>query len=320
MRLRLPADRRETRGWIAFAIGTANAAFWGFWGIVENFHEGWWTPGLLHRLTGTLRYLTPMWISMAMLAIAIAHPKVGGAVFFALGSLFTWFVFRARWDNLTLNLILSWLPTTLLIVAVGVLWWFSRIARRPLAFAIGMGIPLLTAAGFAVEPAWRVAHRVDDGLRGVRVIRENGVDLLWAPEGPGWVRDAKHACDWYQASAICSRLTEDGTALADSAVGIWRLPTAEEAVRSSALHGTNSGGTWDAAKERARYRRRPDKESPLWDVNAETIYWWTGTEIGDEAAYRYVYNGEVYRSSKKLRMGTLGFRAVRTPPSGARTR
>lgn len=307
----------EVRGWIALGIGTAIAALWAFWGILENFHEGWWTPGLGSRVLGFLAYMSPMLLCMAMLAAAILHPKVGGALYFLLGALFTGFIFKERWGNLNLTIILSWIPVTLLVVALGVLWWFSRLRRSRLVYAIAMGVPLLTAIGFGVEPAWRVSHRIDDGNRGERRINENGVDLVWAPAGPGWVRDAKHACDWPTASDLCARLTLDGAALADTAIGIWRLPTADEVVRSSARHGRNSGGEWDSLRARARYERRPDKESPLWDSNAETIYWWTATEVGDRDAYRdayrYVYNGDVYRSPKKLRMGTLGFRAVRQP-------
>jgi hypothetical protein len=52
-----------------------------------------------------------------------------------------------------------------------------------------------------------------------------------------------------------------------------------------ARHGQNSGGVWDAATAQATYVRRPDKESPLWNVYSQGIYWWTATEIDPEHAY-----------------------------------
>lgn len=303
----------ELRGWIALGISTAIAALWAFWGVLENFHEGWWMPGLGKRLLFTIAYMTPMLICLVMLAAAIFMPRIGAIIYFLVGGIFSWFVFRERWDHLTIQAFLSWVPVTLLLVGVGVLWWLATVRRRRLAYLIGIGVPLATMIAFGIEPAWRVAHRVDDGDRSARAIRGDGIELIWAPAGPGWVRDAKHACDWRQAIEICSRLTEDGTALADSTLGVWRLPTVDELVRSSARHGRNAGGEWDSAAARARYRIRPDKESPLWDTRGETIYWWTATDVGEEQAYRYVYDGKVYRTPKDLRLGTLGFRAVREP-------
>ena len=60
-------------------------------------------------------------------------------------------------------------------------------------------------------------------------------------------------------------------------------------------------------------RTKPDKESPLWDQFVPTIYWWTSTEPATGKAYRAVYDGRALSSRKGLRMGSLGFRAVREP-------
>jgi hypothetical protein len=70
---------------------------------------------------------------------------------------------------------------------------------------------------------------------------------------------------------------------------VWRLPTVDEAVRSMARHGRNSGGVWDAETGKAAYNMIPDKESPLWNVHSQVIYWWTATEIDAERAY-YSYS------------------------------
>src|SRR5262249_6509641 len=97
--------------------------------------------------------------------------------------------------------------------------------------------------------------------------------LIWAPDGPGWPR---RGVSWYEAVRRCQYLTEDGTTLADTPQNIWLLPTVEEAIRSMARHGKNCGGTWDVENAKAAYRIVPDKESPLWNVHSQIIYWWTG--------------------------------------------
>ena len=34
-------DRRQIAGWISVSLSMVITCFWAFWGIVENFHEGW---------------------------------------------------------------------------------------------------------------------------------------------------------------------------------------------------------------------------------------------------------------------------------------
>jgi hypothetical protein len=270
-------------------------------------------PQLGRRLLGTLAYLTPMGISLGMLCLALLWPRIGAIAYFLVGTAFSWFIFSSRWGHLDWGIVLSWLPTTGLVVGVGALWWSGRPRPLRLAWQLALAAPILTVIAFGVEPAWRVLQRHDDGIRTARLVPGNGVALIWAPAGPGWVRDAKHACNWAEASRIAEHLSADGLSVLDEPQRIWRLPTVEEAVASMTRGGVNAGGRWDAAARRAQYERKPDKESPLWEVYAETIYWWTATEDGPDAAYRVVYNGLVFPSPKKLGMGTLGFRAVREP-------
>ena len=92
----------------------------------------------------------------------------------------------------------------------------------------------------------------------------------------------------------------------------WRLPTVEEAVRSMAHHGQNSGGEWDAETAEVSYNTPPDKESPLWNVHSQVIYWWTGTELDDDRAYIIVYDGKVWSRAKQFGPAYLGFRCVRS--------
>ena len=134
------------------------------------------------------------------------------------------------------------------------------------------------------------------------------MDLTWAPDGPGWPREGG---DWYKAQQACQLLDEAGSTLTSEPQYIWRLPTVEEAVRSMSLHGQNSGGVWNAETAEATYQTTPDKESPLWNINSQVIYWWTATEINEERAYIIVYDGKVWPRAKNFGPAYLGFRCVR---------
>ena len=48
-----------------------------------------------------------------------------------------------------------------------------------------------------------------------------------------------------------------------------------------ARHGQNSGGEWDAETVDATYDIPPDKESPLWKIHSQVIYF--GTRCGQES-------------------------------------
>jgi hypothetical protein len=110
---------------------------------------------------------------------------------------------------------------------------------------------------------------------------------------------------------VCQYLSEDGLTLATISQDSWRLPTGDEAVRSMALHGQNSGGEWNVETAEATYETPPDKESPLWNSYSQVIYWWTATEIDDERAYIIVYDGKVWLRAKQFGPAYLGFRCVK---------
>jgi hypothetical protein len=167
---------------------------------------------------------------------------------------------------------------------------------------------MLTLILSGISPAMKVSQRFDDGNLEARLVQTNGIELTWAPDGPGWPREG---CNWYEAQKTCDFLNEDGSNLEISPQYIWRLPTVDEAVRSMARHGQNSGGEWDPENTEAIYETTPDKESPLWNVRSQVIYWWTATEIDEERAYIIVYDGKVRPRSKDFGPDYLGFRCVK---------
>jgi hypothetical protein len=293
--------KRQAAGWIAIIASTAVTCFWAFWGIIENFHEGWYYASWLSNV-GLMfaQYLSPMLIFMGVTLISIFWPRLGGSLHVILALFAVWF-FQAFSNAATFLLIIP-------LMGLGALYWYGRPRPRKIAAALVVGLPMLTLIISGAEPAIRVSQRLDDGNLQARLVAGNGVALIWAPDGPGWPREGK---DWYEAQHVCEHLSEEGLALDSESQNIWRLPTVDEAVRSMSRNGRNSNGTWDAVNARATYETTPDKESPLWNVHSQVIYWWTATEVDAEHAYIIVYDGKVWPRKKDFGPAYLGFRCVK---------
>ena len=293
---------RNALGWSAVALSTIAACFWTFWGIIENFHEGWYASSLVTNLAMMIeQYLSMMILFVGAAILGICFPRLGGAIHVAAGVWCGWF-FRAANPFMLIGFMV--VPLCYL----GFSYWLGRPTPRRLAIVAVIVLPLTTLVICGAEPAWRIAGRFDDGNRAARHIEGNGINLIWAPEGPGWPRDG---VTWDEAQRRCQFLSEDGKVLTETAQNIWRLPTVEEAVRSMQRHGQNCGGLWDFAKHTASYQTLPDKESPLWDVHSRVIYWWTATEVDDLGAYIIAYDGKTWPRPKQYKAGYLGFRAVK---------
>jgi hypothetical protein len=296
-------DRRLVVGWIAVGISTLITCVWAFWGILENFHEGWYHESLLSNLgLMFLQYLSPMLIFMGVTLISIFLPRIGAGLHMIVALIAIWF-FQAFSNAATFLIILP-------LIGLGALYWFGRPQPRRIAVSLAVGLPVLTLIVAGIAPVYRVSKRVNDGNLQARWVHGNGVSLIWAPDGPGWPREGG---SWYEAQNACQYLSEDGLTIATIPQHIWRLPLVDEAVKSMARHGQNSGGVWDAEAAEATYETSPDKESPLWNVHSQVIYWWTATEIDDNKAYIIVYDGKVWPRAKDFGPAYLGFRCVKKP-------
>ena len=289
-------------GWTAVAISTLVAGFWGFWGSIENFHEGWYFASLWRNLALMLvQYLGPMIVVTGLAAVAIGWRRAAIPVFGTVA--------------LTLTLFFRHAPAGLLLVSaplfiLGLLYHFGKPEPRRWAFRSVICLPILTAVVCGAYPGWRAIWRLDDGNYGARLIAANGVALVWAPEGPGW--PSQHA-SWWQAEQACACLSQDGRSISDQPLNIWRLPTIDEAVRSLVYRGRNAGGVWDPVRQRGHYQMVPDKDSPLWKVHSHVIYWWTATEAGKNRAYRIAYNGYVLAWDKRGWGDYWAYRCVKEP-------
>ena len=299
--MKKPLDKRQVAGWIAVGLSTIVTCFWAFWGIVENFHEGWYFEFWMSNV-GLMfaQYLSPMLVFMGVTLISIFWPRLGGVLHVVFALFAAWF-FQAFTNPIMFILIAP-------LVGLGALYWYGRPQPRKLAVSLILGLPLLTLIIAGISPVVRVSQRIDDGDLQARLVQGNGVKLTWAPDGPGWPRTG---LDWHDAQQVCQHLSEDGLTIAPNPQHIWRLPTVDEAVRSMARHGQNSGGVWDAEIAQAAYKFTPDKESPLWNTHSQVIYWWTATEVDEERAYIIVYDGKVWPRSKQIGPAYLGFRCVK---------
>jgi hypothetical protein len=247
-----------------------------------------------------VQYLSPMLIFMGVTLTSIYYPRIGSVLHVIFALLIAWF-FQAFINTATFLLIVP-------LIGIGVLYWFGRPQPRKIAVALAIGLPVLTLIVAGIEPLLRVSQRIDDGNLQARLVQGNGVNLTWAPDGSGWPRAGSN---WFEAQQVCQHLDEDGLTLAPGSQHIWRLPKVDEAVRSMARHGQNSGGAWDVGTAKATYKTTPDKESPLWNLHSQVIYWWTATEVDEERAYIIVYDGKVWPRSKLFSPAYLGFRCVR---------
>jgi len=300
-------DTRILAGWAAVGFSTLIACFWAYWGSIEAFHEGWYFHSFWKNIGLTFaQYLSPMMIFILLSLSSIRLPRTGALLHVAFGFAIPLFVVRTG-------------PALLLIAApligLGLLYWVGRPRPHGRAYACASLLPFALALACGAPAAFKVAGRVDDGIRDARVIEGNGIALEWAPRGPGWPDDSR-GYSWSEADSICASLTDDGKSVAATRQNIWRLPTVEEAVCSMVRHGKNAGGRWDPGAARAEYAVGPDKESPLWDSFSPVIYWWTSTSADEANAYKVVYDGGVWPARRKTRAGSLAFRAVREVRSG----
>ncbi|HXY13587.1 MAG TPA: hypothetical protein VEI26_03700 [Terriglobales bacterium] len=277
------AKRHQIVGWAAVSISTLVACFWAFWGSIENFHEGWFYTSVWQNISLMfVQYLSPMLIVMVISILALLWRRLALPLLGAFAVVAAW-LFRGSHAAITLIVI----P----LLGLGILYHFGRPEPRRWAWRCLIGLPLSTMVVCGAYPGWRAIHRFDDGNYGMRQIQGNGVTLVWAPEGPGW---PSHYASWQDAERACKYLAGDGRSLTDQPQNLWRLPTVDEAVRSMVFRGRNAGGTWDPVLHRANYRVQPDKDSPLWRVHSQVIYWWTDTQADSGKAYRIAYNGYVF--------------------------
>ncbi len=311
---------------------------WTAWGTIEMYYEGWWGPWWQRAF-----YLVPGAAFVLLGVVAALRPKMGGAVLLVVGAAYTAFVLAVqigRGATVGLRFLAGWFPVTgaIVLLAAALIRWGPTVPpsrRRWAATAVAGGA---VAIAVVVSAMWipRLAARLDDGDRGERRIVGAGVDLIWAPAGPGWnqvepddwmswdelawwgVAEAARSGHATEAdmvrSGLCRYLAADGTELLADPVDVWRMPTTDEVVRSLVRDGSAVGCTWDGESASASCPTEPDKETPLWAPDEAPIYYWTADEFDTDEAWYVNYSGSIVaHQPKDWGNPRHGYRCVREP-------
>jgi hypothetical protein len=274
---------------------------WSYWGAFECFHEGWYSHSLWANLgLGFIQYWCWPIAFAGLAALGIWKPKVGGAMFVAIGLLINGWLFGFQ-NSVALVFLLA--PSLLL----GALFAFGTVPRPRLSIALVIGVPALIIVCITIPLAIKVSRRLT-AIRNVPLVWANGSEtLVWAPPGPGWPLSG---VDYSKAKEICAHLSLDGRSISLTELNLWRLPTVEEAERALNRHGHPAGCTYSGKPGFQPCRIEPDKEAPLWNTFSPVIYWWTGTDDESDHNLRIAYNGYVL-PVRKAGSGYTAFRAVR---------
>ncbi len=338
-------------GAFAAILMIAATIFWTYWGISELYHEGWW--GAWYN---RLYYLAPIAATLIPTLVAFRWPLAGGVLIIFVG-VFALFFF----DNDVAFIGLAIALVGVAFLGEGILkrkspyearihqtaWW-----RRDWRYLLALGAPLIITVGVSAIRLPVVLTRVDDGDRSIRLIEGHEVNLIWAPEGPGWnwVQPWGGYPSWQRIALygvppigfedkpgygrqengagetifateadmaqtnLCRYLNAAGTALLEEPQDIWRMPTTDELIRSLGRHGENAGCEWgDEFRAPVPCTERPDKESPLWATDHAAIYYWAADSYSNSQGYYVSFNGWVNATYKLAGNSRHSYRCIRDP-------
>ncbi|MCW8966471.1 MAG: DUF1566 domain-containing protein [Candidatus Pacearchaeota archaeon] len=291
-------------GWTAVIITLIVNCFWSYWGILEFFHEGWYSSSILYSLFLLLfQYMLFTIIFIVFPLIALKYKKIGLACFIALGIFAAYFFSGASFQ-------VTYLLLSLPLIGLGVLFYFGNPKKIKIARILIILLPLIIITLFGTPQLIKNIQRIDDGNYGMRTLDCQGTPLVWAGKGSGF---PDTGYNWTDSMYICEHLSEDGTTVLNESQNIWRIPGIEEAIRCQMIHNENAGGIWNPDTKKAEYEKTPDKETPIWVPNSEIIYYWT-SELSSETenqAYIIDYAGGIFDKDIRYSPNYRAFRCVK---------
>src|SRR5262249_2186778 len=149
-----------------------------------------------------VQYLPWMFLPMAAGLLALWRRPFGFAAHVLLAGGALW-LFGIR---MSAGILLIAMPLALL----GLAYLYGRVQSTRTAARILVLLPLGTMIVSGAYPAWRVLTRPRAVDVTERRLTANGVDVVWAPAGPGWPDEG---ASWSDAKDRCDRLTADGREL-----------------------------------------------------------------------------------------------------------
>lgn len=204
------SHKRNTRiAWIAVSLSALFTNLWTYWGINENFHEGWYFETLQDNMRMMFgQYLLVPLGFMVLAFISIISHKVGAVLhlFLAAGA-------YLLFGKLNAGLFFISVP----IVIMSILYWHAEITMKRIAVYTTIILPLLQMIFIGSFHYNRVSQRLDDKNFESRIISGNNIELVWVPRGPGWPDEGT---SWSEAVQICARLNPDGKTLSDNVVNV----------------------------------------------------------------------------------------------------
>lgn len=342
---------KKLPGWIGTGLITFLNGIWLYWGLGEAFYEGWGvpeTPWFLFLSIGAAAILFSL--------LTIRFPIIGGGILMIAGAAFAvwWLIPGLKNGFYSLSVFFERLLLSGGFTLGGLLFILDAKFNPPherhkghwvirnLRLLISIGIPILVVLVVAAYNLPIVLTRVDDGIRSARLIECHGVDLIWAPQGPGWnwkqdfggypswdslaffgvqplgldssKREDQHATEEdMRRTGLCAFLDEEGLILLSEPQYIWRMPTVNEVASALSFHNQNAGCVWHGQIGRLDCQLRPDKETPLWAPDEPPVYYWVADESDDENAYFVSYTGFVSDQPKDWGNPRHGYRCVKEP-------
>ncbi len=325
---------RSLPGHVAFALSLLIGAVTAMSAVYSYFYEGWGQGA-----ANAVAYLALPLLVVTVCAAATRWPRTGGLMCVAGGLVAGgwWLWKRAAVGGLDAIVVQTAVVFFVPILVTGVLFLLEARHQRLLAaerlrpasrwwgrhyrLVLVVGVPVFAVLIGPLRQLPAMLARHDDGRRDMRTIAGNGVTLTWAPRGPGWNQlqsdgtyPSWNAIASYggTGAGLCGHLSEDGAALVTPPVGLWRLPTADEVIRSLTRGGTNAGCTWDGRSAHATCRQSPDKETPLWAPDQRPIYYLTSDAPDAEIALGVNYTGGITPHRRTAAGRGTGYRCVKS--------
>jgi len=130
-------------GWISISISIMLICMWAFWGIIENFHEGWYFDNFFKNIgLMFIQYLSPLIITTVLTLISIKNNKIGALLFITSGIVLSFYVS---------NSIIS-IP----FIILAILYWFSNLSPKKWKYILTIIIPFVVLIIFGIEPIYRL--------------------------------------------------------------------------------------------------------------------------------------------------------------------